>query len=169
MSSLVLSAAIGGARQLKVSAPHAHAAPPEKVKRIFDLCCDAAGFIDAQQFWTLAVQIDGQMTKEEFKYAHRAPSMQNSRGSRNVLVFLSKDNASRFVFKDFYDWYEFKEALLAEHKKGQHPKREEFLKKERERLKEETKKKDKRKSRLSISMLSNSMLKRVRGTMAGSE
>lgn len=89
--------------------------------------------------------------------------------SRNVLAYLSKDNASRFVFKDFYDWYEFKETLLAEHKKGQHPKREEFLKRERERAKEEAKKKDKRKSRLSISMLSSSMLKRVRDTMAGSE
>lgn len=58
----------GVARQLRASAPHAHA-HTEKVKRIFDLCCDAAGFIDAQQFWTLSVQIDGQMTKEEFKYA----------------------------------------------------------------------------------------------------
>ena len=55
---------------------------------------------------------------------------------RNVMTFLSKDSASRFTFKDFYDWYENKEALLAEHKKGNRPNREEWLKaKEKERVK----------------------------------
>lgn len=81
------------------------------------------------------------------------------------MQWLGKDSVSRLTFKDFYDWYEHKEQLFVEHKKGNHPTRDEWIKgketptprdgsqKEKAEKKDKKEKKDRKDKRSRISTI----------------